>query len=111
MPMCQALAVAEEFVSLVLPVVEATEPRDANLASQLRRAATSAVLNTAEAWRRDGRDRANRFRIAAGECEEARVAVRIAVAWRYVAADVAAPSLAHADRLAAMLWRLRHPRR
>ncbi|MBL8626385.1 MAG: four helix bundle protein, partial [Myxococcales bacterium] len=93
------------------PLVEQIELRDRNLADQLRRAATSTALNTAEGNRRDGRDRAARFRIAAGECAEAATAVQVAVDWGYVPTAASTAPLALADRLGAMLWRLRHPRR
>ena len=109
--MFEALTIAREFIVAVRPLVEDIELRDRNLADQLRRAATSAALNTAEAGRRDGRDRAARYRIAAGECAEAATAVQVAVDWGYVPAAAAAPALALADRVGAMLWRLRHPRR
>lgn len=108
--MFEALTIAREFIVAVRPLVAEIELRDRNLADQLRRAATSAALNTAEAWRRDGRDRAMRFRIAAAECAEAATALHVALRWRYVAADATAPALALADRLGAMLYRLQHPR-
>src|SRR5262249_52132243 len=75
-------------------IVEAIADRDATLADQLRRAATSAALNTAEAGRRKGRDQRNRARIAAGECAEAVAAVRIGIAWGWVADAAAAPAFA-----------------
>jgi four helix bundle protein len=109
--MFEAQTVAREFIVAVRPLVEQIELRDPNLADQLRRAATSAALNTAEGNRRDGRDRASRFRIAAGECAEAATAVQVAAAWGYIPDAAGAPALALADRLCAMLWRLRHPRR
>ena len=109
--MCEASVVALEFITALRAIVAEIARRDPDLASQLRRAASSAALNTAEAWRREGRDRAMRFRIAAGECDEAVTAVRIAQRWGYVAEPAAAPALALADRLAAMLFRLRNPRR
>ena len=109
--MFEALTIAREFIVAVRPLVAQIELRDKNLADQLRRAATSAALNTAEGNRRDGRDRAARFRIAAGECAEAATAVQVAVDWGYVPAAAATAALALADRLCAMLWRLRHPRR
>ena len=108
--MFEAQTIAHEFIVAVRPLVVALELRDRNLADQLRRAATSAALNTAEAHRRAGRDRASRFRIAAGECAEAVAAIRIAVAWGYVTDDAATAALGFADRLCAVLWRLRHPR-
>ena len=109
--MFEAQTIAQSFIVAVRPLVVAVELVDRNLADQLRRAATSAALNTAEANRRAGRDRASRFRIAAGECAEAVAAIRIAIAWGYVADDAATAALGFADRLCAMLWRLRHPRR
>ena len=109
--MFEASQVAQELVVSLRHVIDAVALRDGNLGSQLRRAATSAALNTAEANRRDGRDRASRFRIAAAECDEAATAVRIAAAWGYIDDDAAAPILALADRLLAILYRLRHPRR
>ncbi len=106
-----AQSIALEFIAAVGPLVADIELRDTNLAQQLRRAATSAALNTAEGNRRDGRDRASRFRIAAGEAAEAAAALNVAVAWGHVPANAAAPALVLADRLCAVLWRLRHPRR
>ena len=109
--MFEAQTIAQSFIVAVRPLVVAVELVDRNLADQLRRAATSAALNTAEGNRRDGRDRASRFRIAAGECAEAVAAIQIAVAWGYVTDDAATAALGFADRLCAMLWRLRNPRR
>ncbi len=109
--MFHAQTIAHEFIAAVRPVVLAIELRDRSLADQLRRAATSAALNLAEGNRRDGRDRAARFRIASGECAEAVAALRVAVAWRYVADEAIVDAVGLADRLGAMLWRLRHPRR
>ncbi len=109
--MFEAQSIAHAFIVAVRPLVEAVELRDRSLADQLRRAATSTALNLAEGSRRDGRDRASRYRIASGECAEAVTAIHIAVAWGYVAEPAGADALALADRLGAMLWRLRHPRR
>ncbi len=90
-----------DLVGHLRPIVSQCE---ASLADQLRRAANSTALNIAEADGRTGRDRANRFRIARGSALEVRAAVRLAVAWGYVAEAEAAEALL--DRLAAMLWRL-----
>ena len=109
--MFEASHVAVQFVASIRPLVEVVADRDGNLADQLRRAATSAALNTAEAGRRVGRDRRHRARLAAAECAEAVVAARIAAAWGWVAEAALADALALADRLQAMLWRLANPRR
>ena len=109
--MFHAQVIALEFIAAVRPLAIAIEERNRNLADQLRRAATSTALNVAEANRREGRDRASRFRIASGECAEAVAALQIAVVWGYVAADAIGDAVGFADRLCAMLWRLRYPRR
>ena len=108
--MFEAREIAEQFVASLRYVIETVADRDANLGSQLRRAAISTALNTSEGGRRTGRDRKSRFRIAAGECDEAMSAVRIAIALGWVEPAAAAPADALADRLRAMLWRLCHPR-
>lgn len=109
--MFEAGNVALQFTTSVRTIVEAVDLHDVDLARQLRRAAVSAALNTAEAGRRAGRDSKSRYRIAAGECAEAVAAIQVAEAWGWVAAAQAAVALELADRLQAMLWRLRHPRR
>ena len=109
--MFEARDIAEQFVASLRYTIEVVADRDANLGSQLRRAAISAALNTSEGGRRTGADRKNRFRIAAGECDEAMTAVRIAVALGWVDPAAAATADALADRLRAMLWRLCNPRR
>ena len=109
--MFEAQSVAESLVVTARPLVERIALVDRDLASQVRRAITSAALNLAEGNRRAGRDRIARFRIAAGECGEAAAALRIAVGWGYLDSADVAPALGLADRLGAILWRLRHPRR
>ena len=68
-------------------------------------------LNISEGARRVGADRLHHYRVAAGSADEARTALRVASAWRYVAADECAAADALLDRELAMLWRLTHPRR
>ena len=109
--MFEASHVALQLVAAIRPIVEAIADQDANLAGQLRRAATSAALNTAEAGRREGRDKRSRARTAAGEAAEAVQGARIAAALGYVTDEAVVPVAALADRLQAMLWRVRHPRR
>jgi four helix bundle protein len=104
--MFEVLEVSVEMVEAV-GVVEAIERRDGDLARQVRRAASSVVLNVAEGHQRAGKDRQHCFRIAAGSANEVRAALRVARAWRYAGAD-AQPALALLDRVVAMLWRLTH---
>jgi four helix bundle protein len=106
-----ATEIAMQLVAAIRPIAEATQPRDKDLASQMRRAANSAALNTAEGGRRAGGDRHHAFRIASGEAAEALVAARIAVASGYADAALLVPVRAAEDELQAVLYRLRHPRR
>jgi len=96
------------YVASIRPIADAVVKRNKSLADQLQRAACSAAHNTAEGGKRAGNDRNHAFRIAAGETDEAAMAVEIAVAWGYVGAKLAAPALALADRMRAILWRLSH---
>ena len=99
-----------ELIVAIRPV-ERVAPRDKDLAGQMRRAATSAAANTAEGGRRSGGDRLHAFRIASAEAAEAVTHARIAAAWGHVDAAGLAEVLAPADRLQAVLWRLRQSRR
>ena len=96
------------LVSGLRPVLEQLKAADRALADQLRRAASSVVLNIAEGNRRAGRDRLQFFRIAAGSAAEVRAALEVARAWGMVGA--APEAEAELDRVLAMLWRLTHPR-
>ena len=64
--------------------VARVQSRDAGLASQIRRAATSTALNISEANRRSGADRRQRFRIAAGSADETRTGLELALARGYL---------------------------
>jgi four helix bundle protein len=79
---------------------------DAQLEDQLRRAAQNALLNIAEASRRVGRDRANRYRWALAETAEVTGALDAAVALGYFAPADVADALALADRVRALTYRL-----
>ena len=90
------------------PVLGELAKADRSLADQLRRAASSVVLNIAEGNQRTGKDRVHFFRIAAGSAAAARAALDVARAWGMVGAAPAAE--AELDRVLAMLWRLTHRR-
>jgi four helix bundle protein len=109
--MFKALEIAMKLIAAVRPVVEAVMPRDKNLATQLRDAATSAAANTAEGGRRIAGDRLHSFSIASGEAAEALLWTRIAVAWGHVPQARLDEVAAAEDELQAVLYRLRHPRR
>jgi four helix bundle protein len=106
----QGHELAIEAVRTLREPVDKIRFRDPDLADQLRRAANSMVLNLAEGRWRQGKDRVNRFRIAAGSASEVRACVELAVAWSLVSADAMEKPLALLDRVLAVAYRLLHPR-
>lgn len=109
--MFHATEIAMQLVAAIRPIAEATQLRDKDLACQMRRASNSAALNTAEGGRRAGGDRHHSFRIASGEAAESLVAARLAVAAGYAPESALPPVRTAEDRLQAVLYRLRNPRR
>ena len=79
---------------------------DRNLASQIKRSASSVALNIAEGRRRSGGDRLHSWRIAAGSNAECRAALQVAIGWGWIGEADVAEALALHDRLAAMLYRM-----
>ena len=100
--------VALELIDSLRPLMPAISRHDKDLARQLRRAATSVVLNIAEGEHSDPGNRRARYHAAAGSANETRAALRVAMAWRYLSVERAEASLALSDRVIAMLWKLRH---
>ncbi len=74
--------------------------RDAHLADQLHRALSNVCLNLGEGAYRTGGNRQLSYRRAAGEANEAIVALEVAVAWGSLTASQVAEG---ADRLAHVL--------
>jgi four helix bundle protein len=88
------------------PLAEKIERRDRDLAKQLRTAASSAALNAAEGeWGRKGH-RQERLSTAMNSAREAKRALRVAVAWRYVTAEETERAEDRFDHAAASLWRI-----
>ncbi len=104
----QVLDVALELVSALRVPVAAIAAKDADLARQLRRSASSIPLNIGEGNQRRGGDRAHHFRIAAGSAAETVAALRVAQAWGYAEPASLEAAFALCDRVRAMLWRLTH---
>src|SRR5579864_4430270 len=75
-----------EAVRAMRGVVAAIEKRDSDLARQLRRAASSVVLNVAEGSGSFGRVRTVRYRTALGSARETVACLRVAEAFGYVEA-------------------------
>lgn len=98
-------------LDLVLAIIPSTRTlvakirvTDRYLADQLRRAVTSIALNLAEAdGNRDG-NRRLRLLTAHGSANEAKVALRVAVAWGYVAQEDVNDVFVTIDRVGAMTW-------
>jgi four helix bundle protein len=104
-----AYEVAVELVRELRPIVDAVAKRDANLADQMRRAATSVVLNLSEGSRRVKGNQQRAYEIAHGEAREVRGCLECAAAWGYVIDAQAA--LQKLDRLLGLCWGLTHGRR
>jgi four helix bundle protein len=95
-----------EMAAALRPVLEALGRRDRDLASRLRRATASVVLNIAEGSGRWGKDRVQHYRIAAGSAAEVRAALGLARAWGFVEGRMTQEPETLLARVQAMLWRL-----
>lgn len=101
-----AYEVAMEVVREMRPIVEVVAKHDSNLADQMKRGATSVVLNLSEGARRAKGNQQRAYEIAHGEARELLGALDIAHAWGYVLdAEAARTKL---DRLLGLLWGLTH---
>jgi four helix bundle protein len=87
------------------PLAVAIERRDRDLARQLRRAASSVLLNMAEASGSHGGTRRERHRSALGSARETGACLDVAVAWGYVG-SVEAGLLDRLDKVRASLAKL-----
>jgi len=83
--------VAVKMLEDMRPALGAIETRDRDLARQMRRAASSVVLNLAEGSGSAGGTRRERYRNALGSAREVAACIEVAKAWRY--ADVRAEGL------------------
>ena len=95
-----------ELIHLLRPIVGTLGARDSSMRDQLRRAATSVMLNLGEGIRRTGADKKRTYRIAAAEAQEVKAALATAIAWGYLDAAEIAPAQALADRVARITYGL-----
>ena len=95
-----------EMIAAVRPVVARVRRQDRSLADQLVRAASSVALNIAEGELSDPGNQRARFFTAAGSANETLAALRVAVAWGYVATSEAEAGAALLRRIIPMLWKL-----
>jgi len=104
--MFDALEISLKVLERLAPVETRIRRKSASLARQLANASESVALNLGEGrLRRDG-DKRRHFEMAAGSASEVTVALRIAVAKRYITAAEAAEVDEVLDRVRAMLYRL-----
>ena len=93
-------------IELSRPLVEAIQRKDRDLASQLRRALSSISLNLAEGFGNSSGNARLRFETALGSLNEAKTAVRVAVAWGYFSNDTAAVMLESLSSLGGRIFGL-----
>ena len=97
---------ALDTVRSLAPSVKEITAQDPDLGRQLKRAASSIILNMAEgAGPRNGNSRL-RFRTAFGSTKETVAALELAAAWGYVPRDER--TMDALDRIAATLHKLTH---
>jgi four helix bundle protein len=81
-----ALELMMELLPALKRLIDRIRKHDKNLADQVRRAATSVVLNLAEADGNVGGHRRSRLHTAHGSLREVRCGLKVAAAWEYVTA-------------------------
>ena len=73
-----------EVVAELRPVIGELERKDPDLARQMRRAATSVALNTAEGMYSRGKNRGARYHTALGSMRETLACIEVGTALGYV---------------------------
>ena len=106
-----ALEVSLSWNRSLRPIIAAIRRHEPDLAEQLSESSSSVPLNLAEGSKRRGRDMVNRYRIADGSLFESRTNVRLAGARGYLDGMDTREHDELADRAAALVHRLIHPRR
>ncbi len=98
--------VALEAIRRLRPLIERIHRYDRSLADQLKRSASSVVLNLAEAAYNNAGHRRSRLESARGSANESRAALSVACAWGYISDAEAAEVDALYDRVLAMTYPL-----
>lgn len=104
-----ALEVSIQLVHSLRDLVPIIERSDRDLGDQVRRAASSVVLNLGEGQRLTKGNKQKHYVIAHGSANEVKVALATAQAWGLIGDPTAQRQIL--DRLLALLWRLTHPKR
>jgi four helix bundle protein len=103
-----AYEVSVQLITSLRELVPLIERSDRDLADQMRRAASSVVLNLAEGQRSAKGNKQKHYAIAHGSANEVKAALDVAQAWGWI--DDARAPRETLDRLLAILWRLTHSR-
>jgi four helix bundle protein len=90
----------------VKPLIEVIGKHDGSLADQMKRAASSVVLNVAEPGESLGGNQRVRFRTALGSAAEVGAALDVAQAWGYVGREQGRAVREALGRIRPMLSRL-----
>ncbi len=93
-----------EYVETLLPRIRSKAPAQAD---QLDRACPSIPQNLGEGMRRTGRDRAHLLTISLGSAEEVRVTIDVVRIKKIIEIDEARVADELADRVCAMVYRMR----
>lgn len=93
------------------PLITHIRRHDRSLADQIRRAASSMVLNIAEGTYSDAGTARTRFHSAAGSANETRSALKVAAAWGFIDRARAAAVDDRIDEVLKMLWGLASPKK
>jgi four helix bundle protein len=95
-----------EMVALVHGLARVVERHDRDLASQMKRASTSAALNGSEGvWAKAGKRR-SRLEDSVNSARETRMSLRLAGACGYLPQGEAAKGVAALDDIIPVLWTL-----
>lgn len=98
-----------KMVAGAAKVAEEIERRDSDLARQMRRAAASVALNTAEGMGNTAGHKRQRYQTALGSAREVMACVDVAKAMRYVG-EIDAATVDHIDHVIATLAKLTYRR-
>jgi four helix bundle protein len=101
---------ALEVVASVYRLAAEVQPPDKDLASQMRRACASMVLNLAEGMSSQGGRKVSRYFDSMGSARETVACLHVCVAARLLAQAQVDADLGRLDRIIAGLYRLCHKR-
>ena len=101
---------ALEVVASVYRLAEEVQRRDRDLASQMRRASASVVLNLGEGMYSQGGRKVSRYFDSMGSARETVACLHVCVATRLLSQTKVDADLARLDRIIGGLYRLCHKR-